>query len=124
MVGTQYLARLVGILSLVCLASSSPSSSSLAIQWINCSTSIPQPLLEDPTFTIPAVLPSTLKCGRLNVPMDYTKPIAKDNQITLGFAMNRPKNPQGLLNLYVACLLRMLTSLTYHFSNPGLLISS
>jgi CHASE1-domain containing sensor protein len=35
----------------------------------------------------------------MDVPMDYAKPIAPDNQITVGFAMNRPKNPAGLLLL-------------------------
>ncbi|KAF7976114.1 hypothetical protein HWV62_7549 [Athelia sp. TMB] len=35
--------------------------------------------------------------------MDYSKPISRSNNITLGFAMRRPENPQGLLN----------------FNNPG-----
>ncbi|KAF7359014.1 hypothetical protein MSAN_01242100 [Mycena sanguinolenta] len=33
----------------------------------------------------------------MDVPMDYSLPIGPDNQITVGFAMNRPQNPAGLL---------------------------
>ncbi|KAJ7142072.1 Alpha/Beta hydrolase protein [Mycena crocata] len=71
-----------------------------ALRWVDCATHVPQPVqaalnLTTPTF--PGALPPTLFCGEMDVPMDYAKPRAPDNQITVGFAMNRPKNPAGLL---------------------------
>ncbi|KAJ7932817.1 Alpha/Beta hydrolase protein [Mycena leptocephala] len=68
------------------------------LRWVDCTTHVPQPIqmaLNITTFSGP--LPPTLFCGEMDVPMDYSKPIAADNQITVGFAMNRPKNPAGLL---------------------------
>ncbi|KPM41125.1 hypothetical protein AK830_g5432 [Neonectria ditissima] len=42
-------------------------------------------------------LPEALYCGRLDVPMDYSKPKSPENMITLGLAMYRPHKPQGVL---------------------------
>jgi hypothetical protein len=73
------------------------------LRWVDCTTHVPQPIqmaLNITTFSGP--LPPTLFCGEMDVPMDYSKPIAADNQITVGFAMNRPKNPAGLLILWVS----------------------
>lgn len=67
-----------------------------SIKWIDCATNVPEPLKD---IEMPLSLPSTLQCGRLDVPMDYSKPIAPNNTITLGFSINRPQNPQGLINL-------------------------
>jgi len=67
-----------------------------SIQWVDCASNVPQPLQGT---DLPKTLPSTLHCGRLDVPMDYTKPIAADNKITLGFSMYRPDKPNGLINL-------------------------
>lgn len=72
-----------------------------AIQWVNCTEHVPLPL--QGTDTLPDPLPTTLHCGLLAVPMDYSKPISGQNNITIGFAMHRPPNPVGLLNL---CALR------------------
>ncbi|KAF4628966.1 hypothetical protein G7Y89_g9180 [Cudoniella acicularis] len=47
-------------------------------------------------------LPSTLHCGQLDVPMDYSKPFGETNMITLGLAMYRPANPKGVLFLPVS----------------------
>jgi hypothetical protein len=66
------------------------------IQWVDCESNVPQPLQDT---ELPKELPSTLRCGRLDVPMDYSKPFSIDNKITLGFSMYRPDNPQGLVNL-------------------------
>ncbi|ORX34187.1 hypothetical protein BD324DRAFT_664686 [Kockovaella imperatae] len=60
---------------------------SYTIQWINCSTVVPYELL-----------PSTLHCGQLTVPMNYEEPIGDMNNVTLHFAMYRPQNPKGLIN--------------------------
>lgn len=46
-------------------------------------------------------LPESLHCGRADVPMDYSKPMSRHNMITLGLAMYRPKNPKGVLFVYV-----------------------
>lgn len=72
------------------------TASAQKIQWVNCTAHVPEPLRG---VTIPTVLPTNLHCGLLTVPMDYSKPISSSNNITLGFAMRRPENPQGLLNL-------------------------
>lgn len=72
-----------------------PGGQKSAIKWVDCASNIPEPLQNT---SLPSVLPSTLHCGTLDVPMDYTKPATANNTITLGFAMNRPKNPKGLLN--------------------------
>jgi hypothetical protein len=67
-----------------------------SIQWVDCAKNVPQPLQG---IELPATLPSTLHCGRLDVPMDYTRPISSSNKITVGFSMYRSSNPQGLINL-------------------------
>ena len=66
------------------------------IEWVDCASNVPQPLQGSP---LPTTLPSTLHCGRLDVPMDYSRPATANNTVTLGFAMYRPESPQGLLNL-------------------------
>ncbi|KZP21575.1 alpha/beta-hydrolase [Athelia psychrophila] len=71
------------------------TTSAQKIQWVNCTTHIPEPLQG---ITLPTPLPTNLHCGLLTVPMDYSKSISSSNNITLGFAMRRPKNPVGLLN--------------------------
>ncbi|KIY65828.1 alpha/beta-hydrolase [Cylindrobasidium torrendii FP15055 ss-10] len=65
------------------------------ITWVDCASNVPSPLADT---TLPDTLPATLACGRLDVPLDYSKDLADDNVITLGFSMYRPENPQGLLN--------------------------
>jgi len=64
-----------------------------AIVWVDCAQFVPQS-----TSTVDLQnLPSTLHCGRLDVPMDYSKPFSDDNKITLGVATYRPANPKGPL---------------------------
>ncbi|KAJ7104934.1 Alpha/Beta hydrolase protein [Mycena epipterygia] len=47
-------------------------------------------------------LPSSLFCGGMDVPTDYTKPFDScSNNITIGFAMNRPKKSEGVIILFV-----------------------
>lgn len=82
-------------LALPALAISRSNSAAQKIQWVNCTAHVPETLQ---TSTLPATLPTNLHCGLLTVPMDYSKPISTSNNITLGFAMRRPSNPQGLLN--------------------------
>jgi hypothetical protein len=72
------------------------------IRWVDCHDKVPEPLvpelnLTDTTF--PGTLPSNLFCGEMDVPMDYTKPFdTATNNITIGFAMNRPpKTASGLI---------------------------
>ena len=74
------------------------SKSPTQVQWVNCTEHVPEPLQG---VTLPGSLPENLHCGLLVVPMDYSKPISSSNNITLGFAMRRPENPNGLLNLWV-----------------------
>ncbi|EIM92815.1 uncharacterized protein STEHIDRAFT_165026 [Stereum hirsutum FP-91666 SS1] len=68
-----------------------------SIQWVDCASNVPSTLLAA-NYTLPSSLPSTLACGRLDVPMDYSQPMTDNNTITLGFSMYRPENPQALLN--------------------------
>ncbi|KAF7970425.1 hypothetical protein HWV62_24169 [Athelia sp. TMB] len=83
------------VLALSQLAIGALASAKPVIQWVNCAEHVPIPLQGT---SLPNPLPSTLHCGLLDVPMDYSKPISSSNNITIGFAMHRPKNPQGLLN--------------------------
>ncbi|KAI9711146.1 MAG: hypothetical protein M1812_007250 [Candelaria pacifica] len=66
-----------------------------AIQWVNCSQNVPS--LLDRTEVDLANLPSSLHCGRLDVPMDYSKPLSPSNVLTIGLAMYRPKEPKGVI---------------------------
>lgn len=76
-------------------------SKNQTIRWVDCHDKVPEPLaaalnITGTTFT--GTLPSSLFCGEMDVPMDYTKPFnAVTNNITIGFAMNRPKKSSGLL---------------------------
>ncbi|KAJ7105903.1 alpha/beta-hydrolase [Mycena epipterygia] len=81
------------------------------IRWVDCHKNVPQPLesvLNSTGTSFNGSLPSTLFCGEMDVPMDYTQPFdATTNNITIGFAMNRPaQNSSGLI--------------IYHAGGPGL----
>ncbi|KAJ7924150.1 hypothetical protein B0H13DRAFT_1602008 [Mycena leptocephala] len=77
------------------------------IRWVDCHDKVPDAIAPEsipPTYnvtggTITGPLPANLFCGEMDVPMDYTKPFdAVTNNITIGFAMNRPqKRAQGLI---------------------------
>ncbi|KAJ6528782.1 Alpha/Beta hydrolase protein [Mycena vulgaris] len=80
------------------------------IRWVDCHENVPQPIesaLNVTGTSFNGSLPSTLFCGEMDVPMDYTKPFdAATNNITIGFAMNRPSSSSGLI--------------MYHAGGPGL----
>lgn len=42
-------------------------------------------------------LPSTLRCGQIDVRTDYTRPLNANNVITLSLGMYRPANPKGVI---------------------------
>lgn len=85
----------LGLLSHFSYSYALPQSSN-AIKWVDCANNVPVPL-QGMNFSSP--LPSTLHCGQLDVPMNYSNPIGDANTITLGFTMYRPNNSQGLINL-------------------------
>lgn len=73
-----------------------------SIRWVDCAQNVPESTA--PTggsFNASTVnlknLPSTLHCGEIEVPMDYSKPFCDDNKITLGMATYRPSKPKGPL---------------------------
>jgi hypothetical protein len=72
------------------------------ISWIDCSKNVPL-VPGDTTFDPSTVdlnnLPTTLHCGQIEVPMDYSRPISPSNNITVGLAMYRPEKPKGALFL-------------------------
>ncbi|KAF8212623.1 hypothetical protein K438DRAFT_1434799, partial [Mycena galopus ATCC 62051] len=76
------------------------------IRWVDCHDRVPDPIAEELNLTSTAwtgTLPSNLHCGEMDVPMDYTKPFnAITNNITIGFAMNRPTKPASGLIFYHA----------------------
>ncbi|KAE9363001.1 hypothetical protein N431DRAFT_550765 [Stipitochalara longipes BDJ] len=72
-----------------------PSSN---IRWTDCAKNVPE---SSEYFNTSAInlnsLPSTLHCGQIDVPMDYSKPFCETNMITLGLGMYRPTKPKGAL---------------------------
>ncbi|PMD32000.1 hypothetical protein L207DRAFT_441349 [Hyaloscypha variabilis F] len=72
-----------------------PSSN---IRWIDCTKNVPQ---SSQYFNTSAInlsnLPSTLHCGQIDVPMDYSKPFCETNMITVALGMYRPTKPKGAL---------------------------
>ncbi|KAJ7017861.1 hypothetical protein C8F04DRAFT_1405477 [Mycena alexandri] len=81
------------------------------IRWVDCREKVPQPIessLNVTSTNFNGTLPSTLFCGEMDVPLDYTQAFdAATNKITIGFAMNRPaKHSSGLI--------------FYHAGGPGL----
>ncbi|KAJ6592391.1 hypothetical protein B0H19DRAFT_1010092 [Mycena capillaripes] len=87
-----------------------PDRSNNSIRWVDCHDKVPAELKSTLNVTSGTTLPSNLFCGQMDVPMDYTKAFdAVTNNITIGFAMNRPanlKNSSGLI--------------FYHAGGPGL----
>ncbi|KAJ7679887.1 alpha/beta-hydrolase [Mycena rosella] len=80
------------------------------IRWVDCHDKVPDGLGDELNATngvFTGTIPPNLFCGEMDVPMDYTKPFdAATNNITIGFAMNRPaKRAQGLI--------------LYHAGGPG-----
>lgn len=80
---------------------------SAEVQWVDCSLNVPQPLQlalnittwdTDSNPDLPP-LPSSLKCGRIDVPMDYTQAFDDNNKIIVGFAVYRPVQPSGVVFL-------------------------
>ncbi|KEF62526.1 uncharacterized protein A1O9_00499 [Exophiala aquamarina CBS 119918] len=67
------------------------------IVWVDCRDHVPPSDVFDPTGIDLERLPSTLKCGQIVVPMDYSRPLDAGNNITLGLAMHRPPNPKGVI---------------------------
>ncbi|KAJ7167096.1 Alpha/Beta hydrolase protein [Mycena filopes] len=93
------------------IPSSNGSSTNQTIRWVDCHERVPQPIESALNVTgtnFNGTLPASLFCGEMDVPMDYTKPFdAANNNITIGFAMNRPaKESAGLI--------------FYHAGGPGL----
>ncbi|KAH8654995.1 hypothetical protein BGZ60DRAFT_546624 [Tricladium varicosporioides] len=70
------------------------------IRWHDCSKSVPKGT-GSTSFNESMVdltnLPSTLHCGTIDVPMDYSHPLSTNNTITLGLAMYRPECPKGAI---------------------------
>ncbi|KAJ6455910.1 hypothetical protein C8R47DRAFT_996593 [Mycena vitilis] len=84
-----------------------PDRTNRTIRWVDCHDKVPNGLqsalnvTDDGTFT--GTIPAGLFCGEMDVPMDYTKPFhTKTNNITIGFAMNRPAAQSSGLILYHA----------------------
>ncbi|KAJ7168306.1 Alpha/Beta hydrolase protein [Mycena crocata] len=81
-------------------------SQNQTIKWVDCHTRIPAIIGEALNVTASTPLPSSLFCGEMDVPMDYTKPFDScNNNITIGFAMIRPEKPEGVV--------------LYHAGGPG-----
>ncbi|KAJ7017313.1 hypothetical protein C8F04DRAFT_1017845 [Mycena alexandri] len=79
------------------------------IKWVDCHERIPTTVQATTNITASTPLPPNLCCGELVVPMDYSKLISADNNITVGFAMVRPPkgtNSSGLI--------------AYHAGGPGI----
>jgi hypothetical protein len=73
-----------------------------AIKWTDCAQNVPFSTVgTGGSFNASTVdsmsLPPELLRGRLDVPMDYSKPFCNENRITLGLAAYRPTNSKGPL---------------------------
>lgn len=79
---------LAAFLNAVAGTATLPTAATSDILWVNCSQNVPSTL--DTTSVDLTNLPSTLYCGEIVVPMDYSKPLDEGNNITLGLAMYRP----------------------------------
>ncbi|WWC64840.1 uncharacterized protein I303_107454 [Kwoniella dejecticola CBS 10117] len=66
------------------------------ITWVNCSEAIPLPI-QQANITLPGTLPESLKCGIINVPLDYSKPMCETNNLNISFAFNSVNSKHGLL---------------------------
>jgi hypothetical protein len=72
------------------------------IKWVDCALNVPDVSGDttfDPSTIDLAGLPSNLRCGQINVPMDYSKPMSTSNVITLGLATVRAAKSKGALFL-------------------------
>ncbi|KAF7304930.1 hypothetical protein MKEN_01207300 [Mycena kentingensis (nom. inval.)] len=68
------------------------------IRWVDCHTRVPASVSANVPITNDTELPSSLKCGEMDVPMDYSKPFdSTTNKITIGLVMIRPENPKGVI---------------------------
>ncbi|KAI0968914.1 hypothetical protein F4678DRAFT_481752 [Xylaria arbuscula] len=65
------------------------------IRWVDCRDHVPSTLTVNSTEL--TNLPESLRCGRISVPMDYSRPYSSANSITLGIAMHRPQKPKGAI---------------------------
>jgi hypothetical protein len=79
----------------------SPQRQNQTIRWVDCHNKVPLPLVSELNVTgttFNGTLPDSLQCGEMDVPMDWSKPFdAASNNITIGFAMNRPTVSSGLI---------------------------
>ncbi|KAI1617240.1 hypothetical protein EDD36DRAFT_484980 [Exophiala viscosa] len=95
MILSYYIAVCVSLGGIV-LGAALPSNQT--IRWVDCSKHVPDTdIALNLTGIDLSALPSTLHCGQLEVPMDYSRPISSTNNITLGLAMYRPKEPKGVI---------------------------
>ncbi|KAK3056985.1 hypothetical protein LTR09_002023 [Extremus antarcticus] len=71
--------------AVVCFATSIAARP--AIEWVDCHQYVPPPLFQNFPDANVSVVPPTLHCGQLVVPMNYAQPMSETNNITLGLAM-------------------------------------
>ncbi|KAJ5825954.1 hypothetical protein N7474_003092 [Penicillium riverlandense] len=83
------------ILLLLSTNGAAKAPSAKTIRWVDCSENVPSTL--DLTGVNLNDLPTTLHCGQINVPMDYSRPLSPNNVVTLNLAMYRPVKPMGVL---------------------------
>ena len=90
---TTLLVLWIGVLANLTESASVPFS---GIRWVDCAKNVPQSSQSFNTSLIDLTnLPSNLRCGQIDVPMDYSKPFCSTNMITLGLGMHRPSKPKG-----------------------------
>ena len=95
MVNITLLVLWIGVLAILTKSASVPLS---GIRWVDCAKNVPQSSQYFNTSSIDLTsLPSTLRCGQIDVPIDYSKPFLSTNMITLGLGMHRTSKPKGAL---------------------------
>ncbi|KAH8813875.1 hypothetical protein DL96DRAFT_506221 [Flagelloscypha sp. PMI_526] len=99
---TSSFALLVVGVSVLAQKTASHEGYSTGIQWIDCTQNVPAPIQSALNITIwdnstLGPLPPTLTCGRLDVPLDYDKPLSNSNKITIAFSLYTPVTPVGTI---------------------------
>jgi hypothetical protein len=82
------------------LAGAIASAISPETVYVDCLQQVPQSILDSLTVSntsLPATLPTSLKCGYVVVPVGYSKPLTPANSLNVSFSINAINSTRGVL---------------------------